>query len=220
MKNIRKTWILVFLIVFGCFYSLGQTAEAAIYPAKYKIPKETRQLILARYKKNSKGKLYFYQRKAEGTFKKKLSCTAYFGKKGIGKKKEGDKKSPKGLFTLDQSFGILKNPGTKMPYIKVNSKYYWCSDSKSKYYNTLIRSDKTKHKCKGEHLYKYKGYYDYAVSIGYNKDQVPGKGSAIFLHCSKKKATGGCIAIEKKYLKKILKSLNPERQPMILIDKW
>ncbi len=133
------------------------------------------------------------------------------------KKREGDQKTPTGLYSLDQGFGILGNPGTKMPYVKVNSQHYWCGDSYSGYYNQLIRRDETGHECTGEHLIDYRGVYDYAVSIGYNKKGKANRGSAIFLHCSRNRATAGCVAISKKYMKRVLKKLDPAANPRILI---
>ena len=38
-------------------------------------------------------------------------------------------------------FRILDNPGTNLPYIKVNQSHYWDSDSKSKNYNTLVNNE-------------------------------------------------------------------------------
>ena len=200
-----------------CFLRGYLAADAAIYPSGYRVDDDVRQLIVVRCKGKSRGELRFYEKNESGKWKKKWSCSAFLGQRGIGKKKEGDKKTPKGIYSLGQSFGILKNPGTKMPYIKVNRYHYWCGDSGSEYYNQLIRVDLTGHKCKGEHLIKYKGAYNYAIHIEYNKEGKAGKGSAIFLHCSRGRATAGCVAIPEKYMKKALITLRPESNPQIII---
>jgi L,D-peptidoglycan transpeptidase YkuD (ErfK/YbiS/YcfS/YnhG family) len=192
-------------------------ASALSIPDKYNIPEKTTQFVVVRYQGASKGKLTYYEKNKKGTWKKIMSCTAYLGARGIGKKKEGDKKTPTGLYSLGQAFGIYKNPGTKMPYVKVNRYHYWCADSGSQYYNQLIRTDKTGHRCRGEHLIDYKTVYNYGIFIEYNKAGKAGKGSAIFLHCSRKRATGGCVAIPEKQLKKLLKQLDPTACPKILI---
>lgn len=200
-----------------CFLRAFLITDAAIYPSAYKVSDDVKQLIVVRYKGKSRGEFRYYERKADGNWKKKWSCGAYLGQRGIGKKKEGDKKTPKGMYSLGQAFGILKNPGTKMPYVKVNSYHYWCGDSGSRYYNRLIRSDQTGHRCKGEHLIDYKGVYNYGIFIEYNKKGKAGKGSAIFLHCSRGKATAGCVAVPEKYMRKTLKRLRPEANPKIII---
>ena len=49
---------------------------------------------------------------------------------------------------------------------------------------------------------------------------MAGKGSAIFMHIRKGPGvpTSGCIAMEEKDIKKILKWLKPEQNPAILIE--
>lgn len=219
MNKIMKKYLFflgILCMSMGCLMG-KMTGKAIQIPAKYQVPESTRQLVVVRYRGESKGRFYFYVKNKKGQWKKKFSCEAWMGKKGINKKREGDQKTPTGLYSFGQAFGILRNPGTKMPYIKVGNQHYWCGDSYSGTYNQLIRQDKTKHECTGEHLIEYQGVYDYAIFIGYNKKGKPEKGSAIFLHCSRNRATGGCIAIQKKYMKRLLKRLDPSSQPKILV---
>ena len=70
---------------------------------------------------------------------------------------------------------------SKMPYTKINTNHYWCSDDE--YYNQFVDVSKTEHECNGEHLIDYTKQYAYAMNIGYNTKCIEGKGSAIFLHC-------------------------------------
>lgn len=173
---------------------------------RYKSNSKVKQLIFVKYKGNSKARVLLYQKKA-GTWKKTLSCVGNVGKNGIGKKQEGDKKTPTGTFNLPMAFGIQRNPGTKLPYTKVKSYHYWCSDPS--YYNQLIDIRTHAHSCSGEHLINYRGYYDYGVFIDYNKEGIYPKGSAIFLHCQKRgESTSGCISVSKGNMKKILRSLS------------
>lgn len=58
-----------------------------------------------------------------------------------------------------------------------------------------------------EHLSDYPRQYEYAIEIKTNQENVPGNGSAIFLHCSVKKSTAGCVAIEREKMLEILKNL-------------
>lgn len=214
----RRTILFLGMLCVGAGVFMGRiSAHAWKVPDGYSVPEKVSQLAVVRYKGGSRGRFQFYIKNKQGIWKKKFACTAWLGRRGIGKKREGDQKTPTGLYSLDQAFGILRSPGTKMPYVKVNRQHYWCGDSGSGYYNRLIRKNETGHNCGGEHLIDYKGVYDYAVSIGYNKKGKPGKGSAIFLHCSRGRATAGCVAIPKKYMKKVLKKLDPASSPQILI---
>lgn len=193
--------------------------QAAIYPSGYKVPDNVTQLAVVRYRGHSKGIFTFYQRGKNKKWKKSFSCAAWIGKNGLGKKKEGDKKTPSGFYRLEQPFGILKNPGMDKSwhYLKVGKRHYWCGACTGKYgryYNQLVTS---KTKVPGEHLIDYKGSYDYAMFITYNKKGTAKKGSAIFLHCSRNSPTAGCVTINKKYMVKLMRKLKPEKDPGILI---
>jgi len=84
----------------------------------------------------------------------------------------------------------------------------WCDDPYSKHYNKLI---KFPFKYSAEKLYRKDSTYDIILVLNYNLNPIrKGKGSAIFIHIAKKnyKKTLGCIAVSKKDLKKIIKTIN------------
>lgn len=212
----RTLWTGVFAV--GMIGLSGRVDARAADLSEYNIPEGTKQLVLVQYKGRSRGRCRYYEKRKSGTWKKKWGCTAYVGRNGIHKTREGDGRTPSGRYALGQAFGIKKNPGTKMPYVTVNEQHYWCGDSGSKYYNRLIRRDETGHSCRGEHLIKYGGAYHYSLFIEYNKEGRAGKGSAIFLHCSRGRATAGCVAIPEKKMKRLLKRLRPDANPQIIIE--
>ena len=137
-----------------------------------------------------------------------LECDAYIGEKGITNKKiEGDKKTPVGTFKFGIAFGTYENIdiNKSINYIKLNNNLYWVDDIKSKNYNKLVDiSKQEKDFTTAEHLIDYNVEYKLGIEIKTNPENIKGKGSAIFLHCSNQKSTAGCVAIEKEYLKKIL----------------
>ena len=133
------------------------------------------------------------------------------GKNGItSKKNEGDKKTPKGLFSLGYVFyrkdRNLK-PITRLHSIPINNKMGWCNDIKNKKYNKLI---KINNRIRHEKLFRKDNKYDFLIPIKYNtKNTKAGRGSAIFLHLTKNyKPTAGCIAINKKDFLILLKIIN------------
>ena len=82
----------------------------------------------------------------------------------------------------------------------------WCNDPKSNFYNTEI---KIKKKIKYEKLFRKDNSYDYLIDIDYNNKKIPYKGSAIFIHLTKKyKKTAGCISLIKKDFIILLKLLD------------
>ena len=137
------------------------------------------------------------------------------GKNGIKlKKKEGDKTTPSGKFSIAKLY--YRADRVKKPLVKISTKIItknmgWCDDPKSKYYNKEILVDS---KIKHEKLFKKDSSYDYFINIKYNEDMVkPYKGSAIFIHLTKNyKPTAGCIALKKKDFVILAKLVNKETQ--------
>ena len=171
----------------------------------YRNDDAVQQLLFVEYKGNAKADVLLYQK--EGTkWERILKCTGYVGKNGIDKKKQGDKKTPTGVYNLTSGFGIKSNPGTTMPYVEVNKYQYWCADKK--YYNQLVDVREVPHKCTGEHLIDYVPHYNYGMFLDFNKDCKYKKGAAIFLHCTgSTKYTSGCIAVSQKNMIKILQNV-------------
>ena len=132
------------------------------------------------------------------------------GKKGIKThKKEGDRTTPRRNYSLGKLYyraDRVKKPLTKISTKIIKPKMGWCDDPKSKYYNQEIRIN---NKIKCEKLFREKNLYDYLIVINYNTKKITSfKGSAIFLHLTKKyKKTEGCIAVSKKDFLIIIKLL-------------
>ncbi len=184
--------------------------ESNSFAADLPAAKTSDQLVVVKYKSGSTATLTMHEKGSDGIWRQTLSPTAYVGRNGIGKTKEGDKKTPTGTFNLKTPFGIKSNPGTSLDYVKVTKYHYWCGTSGSKYYNRLIDTRLTSRArtSSDEYLINYKGVYNYAAFIDYNASGTAGKGSCIFLHCTgSNKYTAGCIAIPESVMIKVLKSL-------------
>lgn len=117
------------------------------------------------------------------------------------RKKEGDKKTPKGIYEIENLYyrrDRIKKIETKLKLIEIKKSMGWCDDIKDKKnYNKLINiNEKTKH----EKLFRKDNKYDLLIPIKYNfKKRILSKGSCIFIHLTKNyKPTAGCIALNKK----------------------
>ncbi len=147
----------------------------------------------------------------------KFKCC--IGKNGTTSNKiEGDKKTPKGIFSLGPVFyrkDRIKNLVTKLKKRKINKQMGWCDDVKSKNYNKLI---KVNNKIGHEKLFQKKKNYDVLIPIEYNtKKAKKNKGSAIFIHLTNNyKKTLGCIALKKNDLLILLKLINKKTKIQIL----
>jgi L,D-peptidoglycan transpeptidase YkuD (ErfK/YbiS/YcfS/YnhG family) len=124
------------------------------------------------------------------------------GKKGsTNHKKEGDKRTPKGTFQIENLYfrkDRKVKPLTLLKCIKIKSNMGWCDDIHfPKKYNKLI---KIKNKIKHEKLRRKDYKYDFLIPIKYNFEKpTPGLGSCIFIHLTKDyKPTAGCIALKEK----------------------
>jgi L,D-peptidoglycan transpeptidase YkuD (ErfK/YbiS/YcfS/YnhG family) len=130
------------------------------------------------------------------------------GKAGVNKKiKEGDGITPKGVFKITKIYyraDKIKIIKTNIKKIKITKNMGWCDDPVSCFYNQQIRLPS---KFSHEKLYRNDDLYDLIAVINYNTNPIiKNKGSAIFMHISKKsyKKTEGCIALKKKDLINIL----------------
>ena len=139
----------------------------------------------------------------------KVKCAV--GKRGIKrKKKEGDLSTPKGTFQVKKVYyrhDKVKNLKTCFKKIVIRKNMGWCDDPRSNRYNKLI---KYPFKYKSEKLFRADNIYDIILVLNFNMSPIKKyKGSAIFIHVAKRKfsPTKGCVALEKKELRKLLKTL-------------
>ena len=142
------------------------------------------------------------------------------GKKGLAKNKiEGDKKTPIGIYSLGNLYyrkDRNPKPLTKLKCIPIKKDMGWCNDVKNKkYYNKLIKVNKN---ISHERLFRRDYKYDFIIPINYNtKMPKIGKGSAIFIHLTRKfKPTLGCVALQKKDFIILLKLIDKNTKIKII----
>ncbi len=154
--------------------------------------------------------------KENGDWKKYFSTTGRVGSAGIGKTREKDYKTPTGVYSLHTPFGILADPGCPLAYVQLTQNHYW--GGYGSYYNKFVDISEVSdfNTWNAEHLITYGSVYNYCVAIGYNLAGVEGKGSAIFLHCSGKGATAGCVSIPESSMITVLQNLKSDAK--IIID--
>ena len=124
------------------------------------------------------------------------------GKNGSTRyKKEGDNKTPKGIFKIENLYfrkDRKEKPLTLLKCIEIRKDMGWCDDINfPKKYNKLFKiEDKIKHEKLKRKDYKY----DLLIPIKYNlKKTIIGKGSCIFIHLTKDyRPTAGCVALKEK----------------------
>ena len=147
---------------------------------------------------------------------KDLKFRCSLGKAGIGKKeKEGDKITPKGTYKIVKIYyrnDRVKKIFSDFKLFKIKKNMGWCDDPKSKKYNRLV---KLPSKYGYEELHRKDNIYDLVLILNYNlKPIIKNKGSAIFIHISRKdyQPTKGCIGLAKKNLLELIQSIKKEEK--------
>jgi len=132
-------------------------------------------------------------------------------------KREGDNRTPSGAYDFDFAFGVLADPGAKLPYRRVTSDaIVWDDDPSSARYNEWIDLTQETAGVDPEPMYNQPAY-NYGVVIAYNADRTPGLGSAIFLHVAKDGPTAGCVAVPQDQMVELLRWLDPAAGPRIVM---
>jgi len=142
------------------------------------------------------------------------------GKKGVTfKKREGDQKTPRGIFKIENLYyrkDRIKKPKTPLKCVEIKKDMGWCDDINfEKKYNKLFKIDnKTKH----EKLRRKDHKYDLLIPIKYNfLKPIKNLGSCIFIHLTKDyKPTAGCIALKEKDFLIMLKLIDRNTKIKIL----
>ncbi len=230
MRKIWRIYLLggILFCLMGCGISLEQkeisqgneieeleVLEQFHWIAGLQIAEETNQIVVVSVEKD-KNLVSLYEKAENGQWSEILSAEAEIGENGLGKTKEGDRKTPRGQYQFLFGFGVAENPGTEMPYRQVDDSYYWVDDSDSVYYNQFVSTKEVEKDWKSaEHIIEERESYKYVLALNYNKDCEPGKGSAIFLHC-KPSGGAGCIAVPEDMMKKLMQRICPEC--VIIID--
>ena len=188
--------------------------EVKDWVSSLKVAVNTNQ-ILAVIATGNTARVEYYE-KIDDEWTQIINTSGNIGNNGLGKTKEGDKKTPRGIYGFTMAFGAKENPGTKLNYVQVNQNNFWVDDSNSVYYNKMVDvTTVQKDWNSAEKLYINGKSYNYALATSYNLDCVPGKGSAIFVHCLPT-AGYGCIAIPEDQMKLLLTKVSD--QCVLIID--
>ena len=166
-----------------------------------------------------------HEKQKDGTWQMVMTSPGFIGKNGLGKTKEGDAKTPTGVFRFNRAFGIADDPGCKIPYVKVDQDTYWSGDPREGFhYNELVSIKDLPEldlaSGDSEHIIDYTYHYQYCLNISYNEAGTPGLGSAIFLHCfgPVKPFTGGCVAIPEDHMKYVMQHV--DENTAVVIDTY
>ncbi|GIE28621.1 hypothetical protein Ait01nite_016660 [Actinoplanes italicus] len=182
-----------------------------------------------------------FQRGADGRWRQSFTAKArigYGGWKWAAARRQDTGQTPAGTFTLTQAFGVRADPGTRLPYRKVDADDYWAGDNRdAKTYNLFqpaASPKRTWRVSQAERLAAYPRQYAHAVVIDFNKPSGvrwdaarrqyvaitkadTRRGSAIFLHASGSGSTAGCVSVSRADMVRLLRWLKPSAKPRIVM---
>jgi Uncharacterized protein conserved in bacteria len=137
-------------------------------------------------------------------------------------KREGDGKSPAGLFPLTSTFGTADSLGSsKIGYQKLTEFTECVDDTNSSFYNKIAhRLQVGNFDWKSsEKMSEITPEYDLGIFVAYNTFPVTsGRGSCIFLHIWKDASTptSGCTAMHRGDLEKVTAWLDATKHPYLV----
>jgi D-alanyl-D-alanine dipeptidase len=218
-------------------FAFGQTKTPEPSPILIPFDRSLQSLVVTTPDWNSvQGKAQLFERKNAGSKWKAVGgeFPVVVGKNGLGAdstsaidkehaafiKKEGDGRAPAGLFPLTSTFGIA-DVESHLPFTKLEEFTECIDDTNSNFYNKIVnRMQVGNFDWKSsEKMFTVRPQYDLGVFVAYNSyPAVPGNGSCIFLHIWKDANTGtaGCTAMARENLERIVKWLDPAKNPYLV----
>lgn len=146
---------------------------------------------------------------------------------GTPQKREGDGRSPAGIFAIGPAFGYAPRLTSGLPYQPMRDTSYCMDVPDSPYYNRIVDADVVGAEAvagstepmrldlhnKGDRRYR-EGFV-----IEHNPKATPGGGSCIFAHLWRTpgEATAGCTAMEPARMTTLLTWLNASAQPRFVL---
>ncbi|MGP3977642.1 L,D-transpeptidase family protein [Streptomyces sp. 8N114] len=172
-----------------------------------KIPENATQVVAVegKGKDSADATVRLYSRSGK-KWREEHSWTAHNGKKGwTHNHRQGDKRSPVGVFTLSDAGGVLSARDAKLPYTQTSAftpPSYW--------------PKKTRHD------------FDHVIAIDYNRvkgtspldptrPQGSAKGGSIWLHMDHGSGTSGCVSLSKSGMQTLLRTLDPDKHPVVVM---
>jgi D-alanyl-D-alanine dipeptidase len=135
-------------------------------------------------------------------------------------KKEGDGRSPAGIFSITTLYGFdATRPTSKLPYRAIASDTECVDDSKSRLYNKITaRRDIQAPDWNSSEKMRTVDVYRLMAVVDYNNRQMPGAGSCIFLHIwsGPELGTAGCTAMDANDLRAVVDWLDPKKHPVLI----
>ncbi|MCI4567406.1 hypothetical protein [Lysobacter sp. CFH 32150] len=243
MRTFRTRRLLAWLLSIAALFALVGCAHRPAATPQATPWNQAGQLVLVTIADwdADHGTLQTYERDTAGHWRAVMPSTqVVIGRKGaawgIGLhdppadgpvKREGDGRSPAGVFAIGEAFGYAPHANTALPYAAMSASHYCIDVSGSPLYNRIVDADvvgadavagstepmRLDLHAKGDQRYRL------GFVIEHNPRGVAGAGSCIFAHLWKEgnSNTAGCTAMADSTMDALLPWLDAKQQPIFVL---
>lgn len=168
----------------------------------------------------------------DGRWERKLQTAdgriGYGGLVAGSRRHQGTGTTPLGTYDLPWAFGTHRaDPAWDLAYRRIRPGDFWVEDNGSDFYNRYRNQRQGGFRWRlpasdvnaSERLTDYPVQYEWAIVTSFNHDQVRHRGAGIFLHVNGSGATAGCVSAPRRFLRALMRRLDPDRSPVIAIGR-
>ena len=140
---------------------------------------------------------------------------------------QGSGTTPLGTYGLVSTFGThAADPRARLPHHRIRRGDHWVQDNASEHYNRLRNQRQGGFRWwlpasdpdSSERLTDYRRQYEWSIVTDFNVEQVRHRGAGIFLHVNGRGATSGCVSAPRRFIRALVRLLDPARVPVIGIS--
>jgi L,D-peptidoglycan transpeptidase YkuD (ErfK/YbiS/YcfS/YnhG family) len=228
--------LVLLAVLAACDKPAPPAATSNVAPKSWAIPKTTKQLVTAIVDDwtATHARLALWQRTDAGWQRVGDEWPGVVGHAGTAwgvgiqppgregpTKKEGDGKSPAGVFAVRSAYGYAEDPpkSWRMPY-EQSADLECINDPASDHYTKIVdRKQVPSDWQSAEEMRRDDTLYEWVLDVAHNPDAKPSLGSCIFLHVwsGPESSTIGCTAMDKAKLEALLGKLDPVNQPLFVL---
>ncbi|MBO4366468.1 MAG: hypothetical protein J5843_02290 [Clostridia bacterium] len=198
----------------GLYFTSQAVRSSPAWVTALEAAKDADQLIVVAGVGETTAYVTMHEKNGKGEWEQLIATPGFIGLDGFGDANINDCYTPVGTFTIDKAFGLADDPGCKMPYTKVDGRYYWSGDAREgMHFNELVNIEDLPGLDveNSERIADYEYAYRYVLNMGYNPECVEEKGFAFFFHCYRvnRTYTGGCVAVPENIMRFIMTRVKP-----------
>lgn len=191
----------------------------------------TTQVVTVDHTRGVRARVSLWRLAADGW---RRQLTTADGRTGAGGLVDGDRRrqgsgtTPLGTYGLISTFGTqAADPRARLPHHRIRTGDHWVQDNASDHYNRLRNQREggfrwwlpSSHPDSSERLTDYPRQYEWSIVTDFNVEQVRHRGSGIFLHVNGRGATAGCVSAPRRFIRSLVRLLDPARVPVIGIGR-